>query len=289
MPRPHIPLSRRLTLAALVFPLACAALAPQNSFAQRQRSSRASTERDCQLQSGGESTVVSISGPQTLRLADGRFVRLSEVLVPTAPPFGYDPSAPAAGYLQNAALGRKVEVKFGGTQRDRYGVYDGHVYVAGERPLWLEEGLVSNGFARVFPQADNHACARQLIPFEEAARNEKRGLWGLAYFKVLAARDFRMLLNLVQSYQIVEGKVDHTTEGGGRLTLFFAQEGRPGFSTVLEPSAKRAIAAKVERTGWAGLRVRIRGWVDRKRGPSIPVTQPEQIEFLAEEPTNAEK
>ncbi|MGA7325911.1 MAG: hypothetical protein WBX25_15860 [Rhodomicrobium sp.] len=123
--------------------------------------------------------------------------------------------------------------------------------------------------------------------FEEAARNEKRGLWGLAYFKVLAANDFRMLLNLVQSYQIVEGRIDHSTESGGRLTLFFAREGRPGFSTVLEPSARRALAAKGEPTSWAGLRVRIRGWVDRKRGPTIPVTQPEQIEFLAE-PTNPE-
>src|SRR5262245_21410198 len=81
----------------------------------------------CRLEPGGESTVLAIAGPQTLRLADGRILKLSEVLVPSIPGAGFDPSAAATDYLRKAVLGRRIEVKFGGTQRDRYGVYAGHV------------------------------------------------------------------------------------------------------------------------------------------------------------------
>ncbi|MBI4725469.1 MAG: thermonuclease family protein [Rhodomicrobium sp.] len=225
--------------------------------------------------------MLSIEGPQTLRLADGRFLRLSEILVPNAGPAGFDPSSAATAYLRETALGRKAEVKFGGTQRDRYGVYLGHIYVAGEPPVWLQEGLVKSGLAQVMPQADNHACSQQLFPFETEARNEKRGHWGLAYFKVLRARDSRSILNLVQTYQIVEGEVDHASERGGRIIVHFGPESRFGFTAIIEPGAKKRFTGKQSPESWTGLVLRVRGWVDRRRGPSIPVTQPEQIEFLS--------
>jgi micrococcal nuclease len=234
----------------------------------------------CELLPGGETAVLGIAGPQTLRLADGRFIRLAEILVPAAAPAGFDPSAAAAAYLRQTALGRKVEVRFGGTQRDRYGVYTGHIYVAGESPLWLQEGLVNSGFATVYPQADNHACTRQLLPFEEAARKEKRGHWGLAYFKVFDAGDSRAILNLVQTYQIVEGTVDRASESGGRLTLHFGSEPRFGFTATLEPAVKRQFSSQQSPDDWVKLRLRIRGWIDRKRGPAMPVSLAEQIEFL---------
>lgn len=235
---------------------------------------------DCQLLPGGETTVLGVAGPQTLRLADGRFLRLAEILVPPAAPTGFDPSAAAAAYLRQNALGRKVEVRFGGTQRDRYGVYTGHIHVAGEAPLWLQEGLISAGFATVFPQADNHACARQLLPFEEAARKEKRGHWGLAYFKVFDANDSRAILNLVQTYQIVEGTVDRAFESSGRITLYFGGDPRFGFSAALEPAVRKRFSGQQSPDDWVKLRLRIRGWIDRKRGPAMPVSVAEQIEIL---------
>ena len=236
---------------------------------------------DCQLRLGGESTVLAIAGPQTLRLADGRFVRLAEILVPVSTPPGFDPSLAAANYLRQFALGRKVEVKFGGTQRDRYGVYAGHVFASGEPPVWLQEGLVSAGFATVFPQADNHACSRQLLVSEAAARNEKRGHWGLAYFKVLQARDPRSILNLVQTYQIVEGTAESASESGGRITLHFGAD-KFGFGAVIEPAVRKGLTEIQTPEGWTGLTLRVRGWIDRRRGPAIPVNLPEQIEILSQ-------
>jgi micrococcal nuclease len=270
-------------LAVAASSIAALILSEEAGLAQERRSGRSYAAPDCQLQSGGESTVLAISGPQTLHLADGRFVRLAEILVPAAVPLGFDPSAAAMAYLREVALGRKVEVKFGGSQRDRYGVYTAHIYVAGEPPVWLQEGLVSSGFAEVVPQADNHACSQKLLAFESAARKGARGHWGLAYFKVLRARDPRSILNLVQTYQIVEGKAVQASESGGRLTLHFNEENKFGFTAVIEPGAKKRFADKPEAGNWAGLEIRVRGWVERRRGPTIPVTLPEQIEFLTKE------
>ncbi len=246
---------------------------------------QAPEQASCQLKSGGESTVLAVAGPQTLRLADGRFVRLAEVLAPAGlPGAGFDPSLAVTAYLRSAAVGRKVEVKFGGNRRDRYGVAIAHVYVAGEPQLWLQEGLVSAGLAQVFPQADNHACAQQLASFEAKARDENRGHWGLALFKVLSARDTRSILNLVQTYQIVEGKVDHVTHAGARVIIHFNEESKFGFTAVIEAAAQKRLESVDE---WRGKVIRIRGWVERKRGPAISISQPEQIELAEQKPAKS--
>jgi micrococcal nuclease len=148
-----------ISIAALLW---IALLPCSASEAQSQRR-QAADQAPCQLVSGGETTVLAIVSPLTLRLADGRVVRLAEVHTPTAASgAGYDPSAAAAEFLRSAALGRKVEVKFGGAQRDRYGVYTAHIFVSGEHPFWLQEGLVGAGLVQVFPQPDNRACTREL-------------------------------------------------------------------------------------------------------------------------------
>ncbi len=231
--------------------------------------------------------MLAVSGPQTLRLADGRFVRLSEILVPSSslPASGFDPSAAAIDYLRKASVGQKVEIKFGGTQRDRYGVYVGHIFVAGEKQTWLQEGLVSAGLAQAYPQTDNRACAETLIALEASAREAKRGHWGLAYFKILPAQQPRAILNLVQSYQIVEGQVKSVSESGGRLFLNFGEDQKGGFTAVVEAAARKKFSDKRDADAWKGASLRIRGWIDRKRGPMISVTQPEQVEFLSQNST----
>ncbi len=276
------PLRRPILPCALAFILSAAQCTPGGAFAQQRSGNRPAS--DCQLQPGGESTVVAVAGPQTLQLADGRFVRLTEILVPEPVPAGFDPSVAAAAYLRQAALGRKVEVKFGGTQRDRYGVYLGHIYVAGEPSIWLQEGLVRSGFATVVPQANNHACTRQLLASEAAARQAKSGHWGLAYFKVLKASDPRSILNLVQTYQIVEGTVQRASESGGRITLHFGAENRFGFTVNIEPAVKERFAGKQTPENWAKLSVRLRGWIEKRRGPVMSVSLQEQIELMSQNP-----
>jgi micrococcal nuclease len=268
----------RILIAALL-----AILLLELSAAESQSQRRQHGEHEaCQLAPGGESIVLAIAGPQTLRLADGRFVRLAEVLTPSAVSgAGYDPSAAATAFLRSAVLGRKVEVKFGGAQRDRYGVYTAHVFVTGEHPFWLQEGLVSAGLAQVFPQADNHACSRELASSEGKARREKRGHWGNALFKVLPAQDLRSISNLLQTYQVIEGKVARITQVGDRAVIHFGEESRFGFTVVIEPAVKKRLEEQ-NLSRWQGRSIRVRGWIEKKKAPVMTITQPEQIE-LAED------
>jgi hypothetical protein len=184
------------------------------------------------------------------------------------------------------ALGRKVEVRFGGSHHDRYGVTTAHIFVAGEHPIWLQEGLVNAGLAQAFPQPDNHTCSNQLTAIEETARNESRGYWGLALFRVLPASEIRSILNVVQTYQIVEGEVTFVTHTAGRTTLHFADNNKASFTATLERAAQKRLS-EANPDDWQGQKVRIRGWIERKKGPTITVIQPEQIELLQQGPSES--
>ncbi len=246
---------------------------------------QATDDGSCQLEPGGESTVLSISGPNTLHLADGRMVRLAEILTPlNAEGAGYAQSSSATDYLRSNVLGRKVEVRFGGNRHDRYGATVAHIFVAGERPFWLQERLVSAGLAETFPQPDNHACAHQLASLEEKARDENRGYWGLALFKVLPVRETRSILNLAQTYQIIEGEVAFVTHAGGRTIFHFVEGSKASFTAIIEPTAQKRMPER-SLDDWQGQKIRIRGWIERKKGPTITITQPEQIELLHRQPT----
>ncbi len=245
---------------------------------------QATGDGSCQLEPGGESTVLTIGGAQTLHLADGRMVHLAEILTPTnAEGAGLAASASATAYLRSNVLGRKVEVKFGGNRHDRYGAILAHIFVAGEHPLWLQEGLVSAGLAQAFPQPDNHACSQQLGLLEEKAREENRGYWGLALFKILPAREPRFILSLVQTYQIIEGKVAFVTHAGGRTILHFSEDSKASFTATVEPAAMKRLT-EPSPDNWQGQTVRVRGWIERKKGPAITIIQPEQIELLSSPP-----
>jgi micrococcal nuclease len=276
LPNPSLPCAFAL--------LVCAAACAQDDALAQYRSPNHSIP-DCQLQPGGESTIVAVAGPQMLRLADGRFVRLAEIFVPAPVPAGFDPSAGAAAFLRQSALGRKAEVKFGGTPRDRYGIYAGHVYVTGEPTLWLQEELVRSGLAIVAPEPNEHACARPLLVAEAAARQARSGHWGRSYFRVLKANDPRSLHNLAGTYQIAEGTTDYASENGGRLTLHFGPANRLALTAAIEPTAKKLFADKQAPENWAKLTLRLRGWVEKKRGLSIRVILPEQIELISRVPS----
>lgn len=274
-----IPLRNSLLPCTLALIVSAAGCSQGRALAQHVSPSH--PHGDCQLEAGGESTAVALAGPQTLRLADGRFVRLAEIQVPMPVAAGFDPSAAAVAYLRQTAIGRKVEVKFGGLQRDRYGVYMGHIYVMGEPAVWLQEGLVRAGLATAAPQPGNHACARQLLAAEDFARQGKSGHWGLAYFKVLKASDPRSILALAETYQIVEGTTDYAAESGGRLTLHFGATNKYSFTATIEPAARKQFTDKQAPQSWTKLSLRLRGWIEKKRGPAISVVLPEQIELIA--------
>lgn len=71
-------------------------------------------------------------------------------------------------------------------------------------------------------------------------------------------------------------------EGRKWIYLNFAEDWRADFTiSIARKTAKAFEAAGLDLHALAGKRVRVRGWVERRNGPMIEATYPEQIELLA--------
>jgi endonuclease YncB( thermonuclease family) len=125
--------------------------------------------------SAGGIEVRSITDGDTLRLADGRAVRLAQVDAPeTNQCFGSESTAALRGLV----AGRSVVLRRPptGPERDQYGRTLADVLVDGRS---VNEALVHDGAAEWYEQfADEDAdLAQRLGAAEAAARSAGRGLW----------------------------------------------------------------------------------------------------------------
>jgi endonuclease YncB( thermonuclease family) len=142
---------------------------------------------------GGEEVtrgvVTEISGGETLVLDDGRAIRLTGILGPKRA--GQGPASEARDQMEKAlsdlTLGKHVALRIGERKRDRYGRLLAHVTLvdeAGGETEWVQGRMVADGFARVISFEDNRLCIAELLTLEEAARHERKGLWGNGFFAV---------------------------------------------------------------------------------------------------------
>lgn len=237
------------------------------------------------LAEGGRARVVEVIDGDTLVLSDGTEVRLVGIQAPKLPlgreGFEEWPLAPEAkAELQRLALGQEVELRYGGRRQDRHGRALAHLWRADG--LWLQGAMVAAGLARVYGFEDNRALLAELFALESEARASRHGLWAHPAYAVLSAAELeRRVGELVDSFQLVEGRVRSTAEVRGRGYLNFGSDWRrdvtgsiPGEALDLFAEAGLALA------DYEGRLVRLRGWVEDYNGPSILVTHPEQIEIL---------
>ena len=189
----------------------------------------------------------------------------------------------ARAALAELALGRNVQLGYGGEEKDRYGRALAHLFVEdGDTPIWAQSRMIEAGLARVYSFPDNRRCLDQLFAGEAQARAEKLGIWADPYYSVRAADRPDDLLGRVGDYELVEGRVVLADRSGSRVYLNFGRYWKEDFTAVIEAPALRLF----ERDGFdplvlEGALVRIRGWVDERDGPRIEVTHPEQIEVVA--------
>jgi endonuclease YncB( thermonuclease family) len=245
----------------------------------------------CELNAPETATVAGVIDGETLKLADGRIVRLVGAKAPM-PPLGWRGDDPwpfvedAKRALEGLAAGKRVELSFAGRRTDRHDHLLAQVFLdrGGER-LWLQQEMVASGLARVYSFADNRACALELLPRELEARGKRLGLWNSSAYRVVKALDLERLGRLIHSYQLVEGSVVAVGEGSGRLYLNFAEDWRRDFTVSVERKDLAAFAASgIDLKALAGKDLRVRGTLAWRNGPLIEASHPEQIELLPGQP-----
>ena len=243
--------------------------------------------------SAGESGIAaSVLDGDTLYLTDGLKVRLSGIQAPKLPlgrkgfkawPMGEEAKAALTALTRN----RRVQLFYGGKQRDRYGRALAQVYTVnarGDKDLWIQEEMIRLGLARVYTWPDTWPHKPQdsepLFAAERAARASKRGIWGDPYYAVRSP-DPNMLAQDVDSFQLVEGIITSTADVRGTVYLNFGADYKTDFTIVVAKKNRQSLVrAGLDPLDLEGARVRIRGWVELKNGPMIWWDDPNRLEIL---------
>jgi hypothetical protein len=220
--------------------------------------------------------VTAVPSGDALVLQDGTQVRLAGV---EAPHEGKPYAAEARAALSRLVLGRKVELLQGGAAKDPYGRVLAQVRETRGR-LWLEGALLRAGAARVRTYDDNRALAKPMLEQEAQARVARRGLWGIAAYRVRLPQEVGPD---ARGLTVVEGRVRAVVRAGARLRIEFA-EAPGGFAAEVPRSAWDDFAvAGVAPASLAGKLIRVRGGVRASGGrPMLWLDHPEQVEPLAE-------
>lgn len=239
------------------------------------------------LRAGPRGAVGSVTDGDTVVLDSGLVVRLIGTQAPKLPlgreGFAAWPKAETARLaLEELVLGRNVIVRYGGETIDRHGRALGHLFLADESELWVQEQMVAQGLARVYSFPDNRACLAELLAAESRARAMRLGIWSDPYYTVRRADRPQQLAEREGHYELVEGRVLTAERVGKRVFLNFGRHWKEDFTVVIEGRALRLFAKEgLDPLVLAGALVRVRGWLEVRDGPRIEVTHPEQLEVLA--------
>ena len=186
--------------------------------------------------------------------------------------------------LEKLVLNRQVALSYGGERGDRHGRILAHLHSEdggqGNQGAWAQGEMLSRGFARVYTFSDNRALAAEMLDLEAQARAAKRGIWALDHYQVQNADG---KVGPPDTYQLVEGIVAGVADVRGRIFLNFGKDYRTDFTaTVTAKDAKAFASDGIDLKGLEGRRVRVRGWIYERNGPTMDLTHPEQVEMLGD-------
>jgi micrococcal nuclease len=239
------------------------------------------------LRDGPRGLVTSVTDGDTVILDSGVQIRLIGTQAPKLPlgREGHE-SWPLAEEAKEAlaqlVLDREVIVRYGGEEKDRHGRVLGHVFTAGDNPVWAQQAMLEQGWARVYSFPDNRFCVPELMAAEARARMMKLGIWADPYYTVRRAERPAEILERAGYYELIEGRVLLAEQSGGRVYLNFGRHWKEDFTAVIDRQALGRFAKSgIDPLRYENALVRVRGWVDDRDGPRIEVTHPEQIEVLA--------
>jgi endonuclease YncB( thermonuclease family) len=225
-----------------------------------------------------EGRVVAVVDGDTVTLEGGAEVRLVGIQAPKLPlgRAGF-PTWPLADRAKAAiaalCLNQDVRLAYGGRHVDRYGRLLAHLTTTSG--VWVQGEMLAQGLARVYTFADNRGRAAEMLAIESRARDARRGIWADPFYAVRRAEAPEKIP--VGGFELVAGKVVAAAVVKGRGYLNFGPDRHTDFTVTAAPRALRSFGAF---EAYRGRTVRVRGWVERRAGPQIDATHPEQIEVL---------
>lgn len=233
------------------------------------------------LAEGATATVVEVIDGDTVVLDTGGEVRLVGIQAPklplNRPNFKEWPLArEAKEELEKLVLNRRVTLSHGGARGDRHGRTLAHLRT--DDGTWVQGEMLGRGLARVYTFPDNRAAASEMLDREAAAREARRGIWALGYYRVQEADG---KVGPPDTYQLVEGTVRQIADVRGRVFLNFGEDYRKDFTATVAPKDARTFSASgLDIKALEGRKLRLRGWLYERNGPAMDLTHPEQVEVL---------
>jgi endonuclease YncB( thermonuclease family) len=226
----------------------------------------------CSFTPQGEGRVSAIIDARTLRMDDGREVRLAGIETVTAD---------GAATLSALVAGRSVTLRGETDAPDRYGRQPAFVFVEqAETPL--QHLLLAQGDALASGIIADKACAAELAAAEAAARRTHRGIWADSA-AIKNAESPGDILGRNGQFTVVEGKVLSVRQAGAMTYINFGRRWTRDFAVTISKRVMPAFeAAGISLKSLENKRIRVRGWIEARGGPRIEALRVGQIEMAGE-------
>jgi hypothetical protein len=145
----------------------------------------------------------------------------------------------------------------------------------------LQTDMIASGHALAAGRIGDAACARLLRQAEHTARDAERGLWADGGFRLQTADNPADIAQGAGYFRVVRGKVLSVRESGATIYVNFGRRWSDDFTvTILKRNRRLFSAAGMDPKTLEGRIVEVRGHVERRGGPLIEATRPEQIEIV---------
>jgi endonuclease YncB( thermonuclease family) len=233
---------------------------------------RASTA-ECTLERLGEGRVAAVVDSRSLRLEDGREIRLAGV-----EPGGADGASGRAA-LAAIVAGREVTLHGDDDTPDRYGRQDAFVFVTGSEHS-VQSELLRRGEALASIDIADKNCAAARAAAERAASDAKLGVWALPS-AIKNAESPGDILSAIGRFTVVEGRVLSVRQAGAITYLNFGRNWTRDFAATISRRIIPAFeSASLGPKSLENRRIRVRGVVSSRGGPRIELLRVGQIEVL---------
>lgn len=225
-----------------------------------------------------DETVVarSASDGDTLRLADGRKIRLIGINTPELARDG-QPAQPLANDAKTALnrllaqSGNRIGLQYGSERFDTYQRLLAHVYLADGRSI--QAALLEQGMATAFTTPPNDSGSDCYQSAEQLAMQQRRGVWALADYQ---PKTLNQLGRNDEGFRRIQGRVSRINRSTGASWIMLGEK------------LKIRIAANdlmYFNQSWlqnlTGKHVEVRGWVHPdKQGFFMQLRHPDAVKII---------